>query len=318
MVRIVTPGTREANNGNWRTAQRWAQLISQVARPIVQSAWQGEPTDILFALHAHRSAASIAAARAAHPLLPIVVVLSGTDLYRDLPDSGEARRSLDIADRIIALQFDARRQLPPPWAEKCVVIYQSAPALPPVRKAADQLDVVVVGHLREEKDPRTLWRALERLNPALPVRVKHIGAALDPKLEAEARAMMARDPRYQWVGARPHGLARIAIQRAHLLVHPSLMEGGANVIVEAITSGTPVLASFMSGNLGMLGSEYPGYFPVGDAQALAERLEALARDPAGLISLRRACKGIAHLFTPQRERSALRRLVIELQRRASA
>lgn len=314
----MTPGTREANNGNWRTAQRWAQLLGHVARPIVQSAWAGEPTDILFALHAHRSATSIAAARAANPTLPIIVVLSGTDLYRDLAESKAAQRSLDIADRIIALQFDARRRLPPQWAEKCVVVYQSAPALPPVRKADGRLDVVVVGHLREEKDPRTLFRAIDRLDPGLPLRVRHIGAALDPALEAEARATVARDPRYRWVGARPHGLTRIAIQRAHLLVHPSIMEGGANVIVEAITAGTPVLASFMSGNLGMLGSEYPGYFPVGDASALAERLDALARDPTGLAPLRRACKSIAHLFTPQRERSALRRLVIELHRRTSA
>lgn len=314
----MTPGTRAANNGNWRTAQRWAQLISHVARPIVQSAWAGEPTDILFALHAHRSAESIAAARAAHPRLPIIVVLSGTDLYRDLPDSEPARRSLDFADRIVALQFDARRRLPPEWAEKCVVIYQSAPALPPVRKAEGRLDVLVAGHLREEKDPRTLWRALDQLDPTVPLRLQHIGAALDPALEAEAQAMMARDPRYHWVGARPHGLTRIAIQRAHLLLHPSIMEGGANVIVEAITAGTPVLASFMSGNLGMLGSEYPGYFPVGDADALAQRLATLARDPAELLPLRRACKSIAHLFTPHRERSALRRLIIELQRRASA
>ena len=71
---------------------------------------------------------------------------------------------------------------------------------------------------------------------------------------------MARDPRYRWTGALPHGLTRCAIRNAHLLVHPSLMEGGANVIVEAITAGTPVIASRVSGNVGMLGRNYPGLF----------------------------------------------------------
>lgn len=318
MVRIITPGTRAANNGNWRTAQRWAKLIETVARPIVQSHWEGEPADILIALHAHRSAESVLAARRAHPSLPIVVALSGTDLYRDLPASLVAREALDAADRIIALQFDARRQLPELWAAKCVVIYQSAPLLEPVRKSATHFDVAVVGHLRSEKDPRTLWRAIERLDPSLPIRITHIGEALDRQLGEEAKAMMARDARYRWVGGRAHGLTRLAIRRAHLLAHPSIMEGGANVIVEAITSGTPVLASLMSGNLGMLGHEYPGYFPVGDAKALAEALERLAREPAALRELRRACKRIAHLFTPERERTAMRRLVIELRRRAAA
>lgn len=318
MVRIITPGTRAANNGNWRTAQRWAKLIETVARPIVQSRWAGERTDILVALHAHRSAESVLAARAAHPHLPIVVVLSGTDLYRDLPGSPAAQQALNVADRIVALQFDARRQLPEPWAAKCVVIYQSAPVLEPVRKPTRFFDIVVVGHLRGEKDPRTLWRALERLDPALPVRITHIGEALDPALGREAEATIARDPRYRWVGGRAHGLTRLAIRRAHLLVHPSVMEGGANVIVEAITSGTPVLASFMSGNLGMLGHEYPGYFPVGDAAALAAAIERLASEPQEMLELRRACRRIAHLFTPARERTALRRLVIELQRRAAA
>ena len=318
MVRIITPGTRAANNGNWRTAQRWAKLLQTVARPIVQSRWDGEPADMLIALHAHRSADSVLAARQSHPNLPIVVALSGTDLYRDLPGSPAAHAALDTADRIIALQFDARRQLPEAWAAKCAVIYQSAPVLEPVRKSSTHFDVAVVGHLRSEKDPRTLWRAIERLDPSLPIRITHIGEALDPQLGKQAQAVMARDSRYRWVGGRAHGLARLAIRRAHLLVHPSVMEGGANVIVEAVTSGTPVLASLVSGNLGMLGHEYPGYFPVGDAKALAAALERLAREPDAMRELRRACKRIAHLFTPARERTGLRRLVIELRRRATA
>jgi len=123
---------------------------------------------------------------------------------------------------------------------------------------------------------------------------------------------MDRDPRYRWNGALPHGLARTAIRKAHVLVHPSVMEGGANVIVEAIASGTPVVASRVSGNIGMLGRNYPGYFEVGDAAGLARLLASLLEDPAALRSLRLACEERRKIFSPARERLALRRLVLGL------
>jgi len=309
---IVTPGTREANNGNWRTARRWAGFLAGVAKPIVQSEWKGEPADVVVALHASRSASSIERLKSRQPETPLVLVLSGTDLYRDLPASVEAARSLALADRIVALQDDALSHVPREHLGKCVVIYQSSTTIASATKAAGRLDCVTVGHLRVEKDPRTLWRAIALLDRRLPVRFRHIGAALDPGLASEARALMARDPRFRWHGALPHGLARCAIRDAHVLVHPSVMEGGANVIVEAITAGTPVLASRVSGNIGMLGRNYPGYFEVGDPSGLASRLARLADDPRGLAALRKACEARRKLFSPTRERQALLSLLRSL------
>lgn len=309
---IVTPGTRAANNGNWRTARRWAGFLAGIARPIVQSEWRGEPADIAIALHAKRSATSIARLRDERPGVPLVLVLSGTDLYRDLPASPEAAHSLALADRIVALQADALAHVPPEHRGKCEVIHQSSTRLAAARKRRGRLDCVAVGHLREEKDPRTLWRALGLLDPRLPIRLRHVGAPLDPELGRQAQALAARDPRFRWSGALPHGLARCAIRDAHLLVHPSVMEGGANVIVEAITAGTPVVASRVSGNVGMLGPGYPGYFEAGDASGLAGLLASLVADPAALGALRRACEARKSLFTPARERGALRRLVLGL------
>ncbi len=312
MVIIVTPGTREANNGNWRTARRWAGFLAGFAKPIVQTEWGGEPADAVIALHARRSAASIERLKASRPRTPLALVLSGTDLYRDLPASAEARRSLELADRIVALQEDALSHVPREHRGKCEVIYQSATALAKARKPAGRLDCVAVGHLREEKDPRTLWNALELADPRLPIRVRHIGAALDPALGAMARALAARDSRFRWNGPLPHGLARAAIARAHLLVHPSTMEGGANVIVEAVTAGTPVVASRVSGNVGMLGRSYPGYFEPRDAAGLARLLESLARRPSQLRELRQACDARRAAFSPARERRAIRDLVRRL------
>ncbi|APV51693.1 hypothetical protein BWI17_19580 [Betaproteobacteria bacterium GR16-43] len=309
LVRIVTPGTREANNGNWRTGVRWAAALRGSFRVILQSEWRGESADALVALHARRSAACIAGFHARFAERPIGLVLTGTDLYHDLPDDLQAQASLRIASRIAVLQDDARPRVPEGARGKVHVIYQSARALRPAAKSGERLDCVVVGHLRAEKDPETLFRALRTLPAELPIRVLHVGAGLDRTLAAHARQLMRTHPRYRWAGALPHGLARAAIKRAHLLVHPSRLEGGANVIAEAIMSGTPVMGSRMSGNIGMLGANYPGFFPVGDSRALAAMLARAATDPRFLARLRAAGDRRKPLFRPEKEAAAVRAFV---------
>ena len=281
-------------------------------RPIVQTAWSGEPADALIALHARRSAESIARFRAAAGRGRMAVVLTGTDLYKDLPGSEEASASLDNADRIVVLQDDALRILPAKWRRKAEVIFQSAPILAKRAKPRGRLDCVVVGHLREEKDPRTLFEAVRRLPPGLAIRIRHIGAPLDPALGELARALQRDDPRYRYSGALPHGLTRAAIHSAHVLVHPSVVEGGANVIVEAITAGTPVIASRISGNVGMVGRGYPGLFEPRDPAALARLLVQALEDPCERPCLRSACERRRALFRPQAEAAAIRRLAAAL------
>ena len=280
-------------------------------RVIVQTAWAGERVDALIALHARRSAESIEAFAEQAPER-IAVVLTGTDLYRDLPGSTQVARSLDIARRIVTLQDEAPHLLAPRWRRKAEVIFQSARALRARRKRPGRLDCVVVGHLRDEKDPLTLFRALPLLPSDLPIRVRHIGAPLDPQLGRAARALQHRDSRYRYSGALPHGLARAAIQGSHLLIHPSIAEGGANVVVEAITAGTSVLASRIPGNVGMLGRRYPGYFEPGDASGLARCLVKALREPRYLRRLQEGCMARRPLFAPAREARAVRALVASL------
>jgi putative glycosyltransferase (TIGR04348 family) len=278
-------------------------------RIIVQTEWDASAIDAMVALHAKRSAGSIARFRDRVPSGRLGVVLSGTDLYRDLPASAQAARSLDMADRIVVLQEDAQRLLAEPWRVKSSVIYQSAAPLAARRKPRDRLDCVVVGHLRDEKDPLTLFAAIGLVPRDLPIRVRHIGAPNDEKLARAARELAARDARYTFAGALPHGLARAAIARAHVLVHPSVIEGGANVVVEAIASRTPVIASRISGNVGMLGVDYPGYFEARDARALAALLTRAWEERGYLRALRDACARRRPLFRPAAERAALRAFV---------
>ena len=264
----------------------------------------------MVALHARRSADSIA--RFHSQSLPLAVVLTGTDLYRDLPASLEAAHSVDIADRLVVLQDHARGMLTPAWSRKCDVIYQSAPALRHRGHKGGHLACAVVGHLRDEKDPITVMRGLERVSPDLPIRIRHIGAPLDAALGRAARDLGQRDARYRYSGALLHGLTRSAIAAADLLLHPSIMEGGANVIVEAVTAGTPILASHISGNIGMLGDAYPGYFEPRDADGLARLLEKASQERGFLRTLRLACNTRKPLFHPSAEARAIRGVVARL------
>jgi putative glycosyltransferase (TIGR04348 family) len=310
---LVTPSLADANNGNWRTAARWARLLAPRYRVIVQAA--GAPVGggrrddavAMIALHARRSHGAIAAWRAAFPDRALVVALTGTDLYRDLPTGDRfAQASLALADALIVLQEDAPRHVPAAQCDKVRVVFQSARTLTPwPQKHPSRLHCVMVAHLRKEKDPETALAAFRRLDAQLPITLTLIGAALDPELGHAAQALAAADPRVQWLGPRAHAWTRQAIKRAHALVVPSQMEGGANVVVEAVTAGTPVVASRMSGNVGMLGDDYGGYFAVGDAAGLAALLARLAMDRDALAALAGQCAARAARFTPSAEAAAL-------------
>lgn len=312
---VATPALALANNGNWRTAARWTRLLAPQWRARVVHA--ADPSvaapgpALLIALHARRSRPAIVRWKASGR--PLVVALTGTDLYRDLPrGDADALASLADADRLVVLQDDALAHLPPQARAKARVVRQSARALPPwAGKSPHALDALLVAHLREEKDPATLLAAWRLLPADLPATLTVIGAALDPALGAALAALAASDARVRWLGPRPHAWTRAAIRRAHLVVVPSRMEGGANVIVEAITAGTPVLASRISGNVGMLGEAYAGYVPAGDARALAVALAALHEDRARLHALGVQCAARAPLHTPAAERRALRAVVAE-------
>ena len=305
-ISIVTPARPGARNGNRHTAARWAGFLRQSGHRVsVMTQWDGRSCDLLLALHARRSHASVVAYRRRFADRPIVVALTGTDLYQDLPESLEARQSLQLADRIIVLQSEARLKLKKTLRRKTRVVYQSAD--PAVRHSPPRgrLRVAVVGHLRDVKDPFRAALALAHVDAKVGVEVVQVGDALSPAYAAQARQIMRREPRYRWLGGRTHPQSLGWIARSHLLVVSSAMEGGANVIAEAARIGTPVLASRVSGNVGMLGRNYPGFFPLFDERALA-RLIMKGKEQRGFDKrLKRALAARRRLFAPAAERRAL-------------
>lgn len=312
---LVSPAVKAANNGNWHTAHRWAQFLSGHADITVAAQWTKlpdasapqHPPQLMIALHASRSATSIQAWAEAFPDKPLIVVLTGTDLYRDIQTDSSAQQSLALASHLVLLQEAGLAALPQAWQHKARVIYQSAPALRPAVKSARRFRALMVGHLREEKDPLTFMKAALQPQPA-GVFFDQIGAALSPEFAHAAQSTAAQTTRYQWLGELPRAATRQRIKRAHVLVNCSRMEGGAHVILEAVQSGTPVLASRISGNIGMLGADYQGFFEQGHAQQLADLVRRCAAEPDFLAALQAQCRQRAQLFDPHHEKQ----LVINL------
>ena len=309
---IVSPALAAANNGNWHTASRWQSFLSRIAQVDVQLHWQGEPAQALIALHARRSADSVARFRAAHPQRPLALVLTGTDIYRDMATDEAAQHSLKCASHLVVLQDEALQRLDPIDRGKARVIVQSATRLVREDKSRSSFDFVAVGHLRDEKDPLTLMQAARRLSVDSPVRIVHIGAALDAALGDEARRTMQECPHYRWLGGLARPAARRWIARSRALVHMSRMEGGANVVIEAVRSRVPVLASRIDGNVGLLGRDYDGYFPLGDAAALAGLMQRFCGDPDFAEHLRLQCALREPPFAPAAEAGAVRQLLADM------
>jgi putative glycosyltransferase (TIGR04348 family) len=283
-------------------------------RVTITTSGTGPAPDLLLALHARRSHDAIRRFRGMHPERPLIVALTGTDVYRDIRVDAASRQSMRWADRMIVLQGSALDELEPALRDKTRIVHQSAVPIarkPPLTRV---FEVCVVGHLRDEKDPFRTALASERLSTGSRARIVHLGRALDPAMEREAHELQARNPRYRWRGEVPHWAVRRIMARARLMVISSRMEGGANVVSEALAADLPVIASRIPGNVGILGADYPGYYAVEDDVGLAALIERAETDPRFLAALRQHCRRRRPLFDRAREASALLNVVSEAVR----
>ncbi|MFQ5600538.1 MAG: selenoneine biosynthesis selenosugar synthase SenB [Candidatus Krumholzibacteriia bacterium] len=316
---MITPSSPAQHTGNTVTAGRWAHRLRELGHRVrIAQEYDGAPCDLLVALHARRSAAAATRFRRLFPERPLVIALTGTDLYRDLERSAAARRSLDHATRIVLLQPLGVGELERRHRQKCVVILQSAVALRArPRRRSRTFDVAVLGHLRHVKDPMRAAYAARRLPPDSRIRILHAGRALTPSFARAARGEMRLNRRYVWRGDLSRGAARRLLVECRALVLSSRMEGGANVISEAVVAGLPVLASRIPGSVGLLGPDYAGYFEVGDTTGLAALLHRVETEGRFAARLRHHVRRLAPRFRPARERAAWKRLLRGVLPRAS-
>jgi glycosyltransferase involved in cell wall biosynthesis len=338
-IGIVTPAPPGSRYGNRVTALRWARILRRLGHTvIIRQTYEGEALDLLIALHAHRSFASIKRFQREHPNTPIIVALTGTDLYGDMGRSSHVCESLDLATRIVGLQPSAPDALHPQLREKTRVIYQSVAALnsnalhdearasAPDRqpssftrlsprlpsRAPETFDVCVIGHLRPVKDPFRAAMAARLLPASSRIRLIQIGGAMNEQAAIRARKEMKTNDRYCWLGEQPAWRVRRILERSRVFALSSRMEGGANALGEALVSRIPVLASRIPGSVGILGEGYPGYFEVGDTSELARLMTLAETDQEFFAELKKHCNRLVPLFDPAREEAAWAKLLGEL------
>jgi putative glycosyltransferase (TIGR04348 family) len=313
-IRCLTPNFKYGTGGNLVTSQRWRELLKAMGHDFQVTS---DPTpiacDLLIALHARKNAVGIKRMAKQFPDVPIVVVLTGTDLYRDIAGNQAAQRSLELATRLVVLQPFGMHAVPDQYQNKTVTILQSAK--PPAvfcKPLKHNFEVTVVGNLRAVKDPFRTAMASRLLPDGSRIVVTHIGAALTPSMNIRANREEIINRRYTWRGSLTRHLTLKAIARSRLLVVSSKMEGGANVFSEAIVAGTPVLSTHISGSLGMLGKDYPGYFPIGDTRVLAALLLQAEVDTNFYKQLHNHCQKRATMFHPDKEQKSLKQLLAGL------
>lgn len=317
-IALVTPAAKQSKSGNRTTAVRYARILRDLGHRVkIVTASDGKAVEMMVAIHAWRSSDAIEAFRKQNPSHPLIVVLSGTDIYRFQRDEPERTlRSMSQADRLVGLHDEAANDIPPEFHAKLRIIHQSAVALAMKAGAGPRskrtFDICVVGHLREEKDPLRAARAATTLPSSSRVRIIHLGKAYDPRWRHAALAEMGRNPRYLWRGEVSKAQVRRCFARSELMVISSIMEGGANVVSEAIVAGLPVIASDIPGNRGLLGAAHPAYFPIRDEAALAALLLRAENEPEFLDAIRAAGRLRAPLFDPRREHGAWSDLLGEL------
>ena len=294
---------------------RWQWFIEALGYSVgVTESWSDGDADLLVALHAYRSHQSIVEFKEKYPSRPIVLILTGTDIYRDMASHGEVLRSMEMADKLIVLQSSALDSIPSGLRYKAKVIYQSIEIDLPDPVLSEDFLVTIIGHLREEKDPFCLARSLPLLPSESKIHVRHLGKSLNAQMEALAKNFNTTLERYQWVGELSHADTLKMLSQSRLMVISSSMEGGAHVVSEAIALGIPVIASDIPGNRGLLGEDYPGYYPVGDESALASLLSRSETVPDFYSLLKKQIVLRQELIKPAREKQSIQEILSELLR----
>ncbi len=175
-----------------------------------------------------------------------------------------------------------------PW--ECV----AAPVVP-----TSTLRVLFVGSLQQRKGVSYFVDAIRLCGSAVSTTV--VGGRI-----ADCAPLDRFLSEVTWIPSTPHARV-LELMRSHdVLVLPSLSEGFGIVVLEAMTQGMTVIVSDKTGAADVVQDQVNGFVvPIRSAEAIAQRLTELARDPERLMAVKRAALDSARTHSLETYRRAI-------------
>jgi glycosyltransferase involved in cell wall biosynthesis len=161
------------------------------------------------------------------------------------------------------------------------------------------LKVLYVGGLQQRKGIGYLLEAIEGLDT--PIELTMIGRRISahPRVDEACK-------RWRWFESLPHDKVLELMENADVLVHPSLSEGCALVVLEALASGLPVIVTPHSGSLEFVRDGQEGFVvPTCDSGAIADKLRVLMNDRGLLARMSQCAQATARAKSWEAYRSTL-------------
>jgi len=314
-ISLISPAASRSSNGNYTTAFRWKRILQTLGHQVdLTQDYSGADCDLMIALHAWRSADAIQKFKSHHPNKSLIVALTGTDAYRFIHSHPEQTlKSIALADHLVGLHQLISSTLPEQHQHKLNVIFQAS-TLKPIRpiNIKSNFNACIAGHLRDEKDPLRAAYAVRSLPCHSKIFISHYGKAHNNEWAYKARLENIKNRRYSWHGEISQALLRIKFSQAKLMILSSRMEGGANIISEAIMSDLPVIASKIDGSVGLLGEDYCGYYDVENTAQLKQLLLRCENNKSFYQTLIRQCRARRHLFTHCQEKHLWKQLLSKI------
>lgn len=301
-INVCTGYPLSSPKGNSVTAKRMVRLFEAAGhQAMAMHTNEPPPADVTISLHALKTAAATLFFAKHNPDAKVLILLTGTDVNGGIESKPKlAQTVLELADAVVVAQPACIEDLPPDWRAKVNVIYPSIDLPEPA-----QIDIpegplfTNVGHLRQVKNPHLMFRALQHFEHH--VNAWSIGTDLDSTDGQQAIVNMRADDRYRWMGGCAREEATAWMKHSLATINTSFSEGGANTIIEAIHLGTPVLASDIHGNRGLLGEAYGGYFASDNSEELAALMVRCLDDRAFVERLKAQLAQQKPLFTNEAE-----------------
>ena len=203
----------------------------------------------------------------------------------DLMDGLHRRLARRVPATVVGPANAARYGAPSPR------VLAMAPSLVPAEAVVEEprardwsgpIELLTVGRVDAEKNPELVARLLAELERRRPGRYRLRWVGTGPLMDEVRRRVneLGVGDRLELVGFVPFGPELLDLYRsAHAFVHVSLTEGVPQVLVEALASGTPVVATDV-GDVGtaLAGGEAGLLVPPSDLDALVDAIVRISDD----------------------------------------